>query len=78
MRLCPARSCSPSTFWVIRNRTRPIASSRARARWPALGSAAPIRDQPRWARAQYRCWLLWLATKSWKVIGIRTGAPGPR
>ena len=32
---------------------------------PSLGSARLIRDQPRWARAQYRCWFSWLATKSW-------------
>ena len=52
----PAASCRPSTFWVISSRSRPAASSAARARWPALGSARLIRDQPRCERAQYRCW----------------------
>src|SRR5260370_6527101 len=35
----PERWCRPSTFWVMMALMRPCATSLARARWPALGSA---------------------------------------
>ncbi len=74
MRPDPARSCRPSTFWVMSS----AGSIPASARCPGLGSAPVIVAQPRWLRAQYRRWASGPETNSWKVIGVRAGEPGPR